>query len=142
MISLSKFAFAGPLAFAVLAAVAPALKAGPVSTCDHLTGNLIQNCGFETGGVTTNPPNWTTQQFIAGDDGIVTSPVNSGSFALQIANDKNIAGEPLFNGSAIISQGFSDVAGATYQFSFFVFDALGDHVKPANGDHLKTGQRE
>jgi hypothetical protein len=107
----------------LLAALLPAAAmAGPVSICNGISGNLIQNCGFETGGAGNSaPPDWTTSNFIGGDDVIVGSPVNSGSFSLQIANDEQF-------GAAVISQNFSDIAGATYQFTFFVFDAAGTNT--------------
>ena len=115
--------FSGVAIPTLLAALLPAAAmAGPVSICNGISGNLIQNCGFETGGAgNTAPPDWTTSNFIGGDDAIVGSPVNSGSFSLQIANDEQF-------GAAVISQSFSDIAGATYQFTFFVFDAAGTNT--------------
>jgi hypothetical protein len=120
----------GGLAVTALAALVPtSAMAGSISICDGISGNIIQNCGFETGGAGNDaPPSWTTSQFLAGDDEIIGSPLNSGSFSLEIANDKNLPGLPLFNGSAIISQSFSDIAGATYQFTFYVFDAAGGNT--------------
>jgi hypothetical protein len=115
--------FSGVAIPMLLAALFPAAAmAGSISICNGISGNLIQNCGFETGGAgNTAPPSWTTSNFTGGDDDIVGSPVNSGSFSLQIANDESF-------GAAVISQSFSDIVGATYQFTFYLFDGAGTNT--------------
>src|SRR5712692_8865885 len=51
------------------------LAAAPVSQCDAVSGNLVANCGFETGDFT----NWT----LSGDlsfTGVDVAPAHSGTF--------------------------------------------------------------
>lgn len=111
---------AGGLALTFLIAmVTEDAKAGTSSICDAISGNLIQNCGFETGDLTDwSVSNWTTLE-----DYVVSNPteVNSGNYALQIGN---VAA----SGGAVISQSFTDIAGAHYQFTFSVFDGAGSNT--------------
>ncbi|MGD0445781.1 MAG: PEP-CTERM sorting domain-containing protein [Edaphobacter sp.] len=110
--------------------VSAAAMAHASSICDAATGNLIVNCGFE-GGFTTPasggdvPTGWTVSQW-NGDDTINNggNGVHSGNSALQIGNDVG-AGGPLFDGAAILSQSFTDVAGEDYTFSFFLLNTGG-----------------
>lgn len=91
------------------------------SICDAASGNLISNCGFETQPTGGNiPPGWTTAQW-TGEEAIVSDPVNSGTWALRIANDEGQGG-PLFNGAAILSQTFTDTPGYNYTFSFYLLN--------------------
>jgi hypothetical protein len=111
----------GGFALTALVAMVPS-NARAASICDATVGNLIQNCGFEQppeGGDVT-PAHWTTSQW-GNDEDIQNGTVNSGNWALRIGNDPG-AGGPLFDGAAILSQSFSDNPGATYQFTFFLFD--------------------
>jgi len=85
-------------------------EAGAVSLCDADAGNLIQNCGFETGSMSP----WT----VAGTPDLAYNLVqinliHSGTYAFEFAN---FASE----GLAGPSQGISDVSGATYNFSFWL----------------------
>lgn len=66
------------------------------------------------------PPSWNTAQWNS-EEQIVTSLVNSGSYALRIANDQGQGG-PLFSGAAILSQTFADTPGQTYNFSFYLLN--------------------
>jgi hypothetical protein len=61
--------------FALLSAAALPLSATP-SFCESVSGNLVANCGFETGDFT----DWT-QGGPTGNDGVNGSNVNTGSFA-------------------------------------------------------------
>lgn len=88
-------------------------------TCSS-SANLISNCGFEGAAVGNVPPAWTVAQW-NGEEQIVNYYVNSGSYALRIANDE-YQGGPLFNGAAVLSQSFADTAGDTLQFSFYLFN--------------------
>jgi hypothetical protein len=123
VISFVRFAMAA----AVLVLIgAPAAKAD-ASLCDAVAGNLIKNCGFE-GGVTPPasniPTGWTPTANWTGEDSIATSPVNSGNTSLRIANDKDQGGTDttFFDGSAAISQSFSDILDEEYTFSFYLDD--------------------
>ena len=111
------------------------------SQCDAIAGNLIQNCGFElntlTGDSTPPPLDWTVSQFNTEDVVIssISNPgqandVNSGTQALQIANDPGESGAPLFNGAAILSQSFADLAGDDLDITFYLLNG----EAPGNAD--------
>jgi hypothetical protein len=100
-----------------------ALAAAPValasSLCNGITGNLIQNCGFEANGAPqAYPTDWTTNAAYVTQAGnynqVEDFQVNSGSFSLQFGNGD---GGPL----AGISQTFADTAGDSYAAIFYVF---------------------
>jgi hypothetical protein len=102
------------------------------SQCDGVAGNLIQNCGFElntTTGDGTLPIDWTVSQW-TNSDGVISNynnpgysaDVNSGTQALQIGNDPGEPGYPLFNGAAILSQSFADIAGDSLDISFYLLN--------------------
>jgi PEP-CTERM motif len=83
----------------------------PPSICDSVAGNLVQNCGFETGNFT----NWTlgantSDQFVSG--GVIA---NSGSYgaAMGAVVDNFAAGNS-------VSQLLSTVAGDTYNLDYHV----------------------
>ena len=74
------------------------------SICDGTAGNLVTNCGFETG--TTS--GWT----VSGStslSGVTTLSPNSGTYNYQIGS----------NALNILSQNIATTPGATYRFSFF-----------------------
>jgi hypothetical protein len=94
--------------------------------CTTVVGNLVANCGFENGvssstigGNTNNsvPVSWTAD---AGYDlepsfnHTTAGPVDNGSFALSIGNDD---GQPVPS----LSQTLTDVLGATYSGSLYVY---------------------
>lgn len=112
------------LALAVLIAMVPGSAwAGPISVCDDLAGNLILNCGFEALPIVGSgavPTDWSGSDFLSYED-VVTSHVNSGTYAMQIGNFD-------FQGAAILSQSFTDIAGATYQFTFYLFNGAGGNT--------------
>ena len=92
----------------------PALADG-VSICDGIAGNLITNCGFENGAFTgwtvTNPDGADVNTLVEAD---TFSPpgANSGEFYALLGDD--------LTDPTTISQGFSDVAGSTLTFSFYL----------------------
>jgi hypothetical protein len=113
-----------PLLGLVFCAVRPAAAA---SICDAAAGNLILNCGFEVApnpSTPNIPPDWTTSQWTS-FEAILDTEVNSGTYALRIANDQGQAGEPLFDGAAILSQSFTDTPGEDYTFSFYLLNITG-----------------
>jgi hypothetical protein len=116
-----------------LSLIASASTASATSLCSGIAGNLVLNCGFDQGSTPVNggqdPTDWTAAQF-TGFEAIVGSPVNgSDTNSMRIANDEFQGGEPLFNGSAIMSQSFTTVLGDQYSFDFYVLN--GD---PGGGD--------
>jgi PEP-CTERM motif len=91
---------------------ASALAFGLVSA-SH--ADLITNGGFETGdftGWTTNPVSFPMY--------IVTAPINSGSFAAQIAG--------FSYGPDTLSQSITTAAGQSYNLSFWRFQSAGEPV--------------
>jgi len=94
------------------------------SLCEGISGNLVLNCGFDMGSTAVgggqDPTDWTASQFTSFEL-IVTTPVNgTDSDSMRIANDQGQAGEPLFDGAAIMSQSFTDTPGQHYTFDFYV----------------------
>lgn len=101
-------------AFAVMALT---LRAESLSTCDSVAGNLVANCGFETGDFT----GWTTGGNFE-DSEIVTgtyyaySGANSGTYYAALGP----------NGSdATLSQTLSTGAGTDYTLAFYLA-SIGD----------------
>jgi hypothetical protein len=100
-----------PGIFALLCCAAPAF-ASSVSVCDAAAGNLVQNCGFETG----NFSSWT----VLNEDGNTNvernsfSPpgVDSGVFFAALGNETTTP--------TTIEQTFADAAGSTLTFSFYL----------------------
>jgi hypothetical protein len=103
--------FAGPAS----AQKAPPTTVGggdPPSICNAITGNLVTNCGFETGSFS----GWTVTAAAQGSNLIValgTSFVNSGTFGAGFG-----ATMPPFED--MISQSIPTVAGQAYDISFFL----------------------
>ena len=95
------------------------------SYCDGIAGNLVQNCGFETGDFT----DWT----VLNNDGhtnVANSPVNSGQFSATLGT---------IGADATIQQNIADTAGTQYWFSFFYFT---DGSVPSDFTALWDGQLE
>jgi hypothetical protein len=88
------------------------------SLCDAAAGNLVVNCGFETGtlsGYTSvNGPNPYSH--------ITSSSPHSGTYDLGFGN-------PTSYGNFTVSQTLSDVAGQSYTYSFYL-GFSGDNVLP------------
>jgi hypothetical protein len=100
--------------FGILALICCATPgfAGSVSICDGVTGNLVQNCGFESG----NFSSWT----VIADDGNTNvernnfqEGVNSGVFYAALGDETTTP--------TTIEQTFGDVAGSTITFSFYLY---------------------
>jgi hypothetical protein len=87
----------------------------PPSICDSIAGNLVNNCGFETGVSITN---WTTARASMGSL-VGVNPVNpnSGSFAAFFG----ASSPPLVDQ---ISQSIPTIAGNAYDVSFFLTDTV------------------
>jgi hypothetical protein len=64
---------------ALLSVAAIPLSAGPVSICDGVVGNLVTNCGFETG--VFAPWIWTGN---TGATGVTTGYAYSGTYGAQL----------------------------------------------------------
>jgi len=110
------------------AALSPALAS---TSCSGVSGNLISNCGFETGGLDTSSayssgtaiPGWVsggnlnfTGVTSAAGDGNVNDPglnPNNGTYAAFLGADS-------LHGAGTLSQTFSDVAGATTTLNFYL----------------------
>ncbi len=92
------------------------------SICDAVVGNLIHNCGFETGELT----DWSESGTGAGGALTVPFSSNSGGWSVNLLSEGHSSWE--------IDQNFSTVAGTEYAGSFYietyltnvggVFDAL------------------
>jgi hypothetical protein len=89
----------------------------PPSICNAIAGNLVTNCGFETGSFS----GWTTTPAAAGSLFGVDGNPNSGTFAAFFG-----AVTPPFED--MISQSIPTIAGHAYTISFFLDNAGG----PAN----------
>ena len=94
------------------------------SICAAISGNLIQNCGFEAGTTTlgsdTVPVDWNPAGDWVNAQDRVVGPViyaNSGDYVLGLGNNE---ASPYLQGTAGVSQTFSDVAGQEYEVSFFL----------------------
>jgi hypothetical protein len=99
--------------------------ASGISICDGVSGNIVQNCGFEDGVYTSTldgstntsvPNDWTPNSgfdFAPAFDHLSLAPVNSGNDALSIGNDDN---QPV----PALSQVLTDTSGTTYNGSLYV----------------------
>ena len=88
-------------------------KGDPPSLCDSIAGNLVQNCGFETGDFT----DWTGGGNF--EFSIVTSDstyVNSGTYGAQLG--------PV-GSDGTLSQTISDTVGGAYSLSFWLYNDNG-----------------
>jgi hypothetical protein len=91
-----------------LTAAAPTF-ANTVSLCDGTTGNLIQNCGFESDSFV----DWNTTAASSGSDFNVSTVLpDSGSYDARFGATNGLAD--------FIDQSFTTVAGDTYTVSFYV----------------------
>ncbi|HTS49202.1 MAG TPA: hypothetical protein VMH05_14725 [Bryobacteraceae bacterium] len=101
-----------------LACVAMPALANGVSICDGVAGNLVQNCGFENGAFT----DWTLTNPDGGGAADVNTLVEANSFSPPGGNSGlfyALLGDNLADPTTI-SQTFSDAAGSTLTFSFYL----------------------
>jgi hypothetical protein len=75
----------------------------PLSVCDGISGNLVQNCGFETGTFA----HWTQSGYTATYTSVSGTLVNSGDYSAQIGpyTSYTVPGEGLSNISQSIGTG-------------------------------------
>lgn len=99
-------AYVVPL-FILLAIVPAAARAD--SICDGTPGNIVANCGFETGDFT----GWTTTDAAVGSDYAVVEAPNSGNYAVRFG-----AVDPDYVDT--IAQSMDTTTGDEYQFSFYL----------------------
>jgi hypothetical protein len=99
---------------AILLVGVPAFAQTPIpSICDAVTGNLVANCGFETGDFTNwNVANGFTMISGNGNLSLVgpTGNANSGDYFAALG---------AFGSNGDISQTITDAPGQTYTFSFY-----------------------
>jgi hypothetical protein len=99
-------------------AILPSSVADPPSVCDAIAGNLVANCGFETGDFTA----WTTTPAMMGSVfDVADFAAHSGTFGAFLA-----ATTPPDRDT--IAQSISTIAGDTYTIAFF----LRNTFEPAN----------
>lgn len=77
------------------------------AVCEAIAGNLVANCGFETG----NLSGWTFTPASSGSDQFVGGNANSGNFAWSMGAVSGI--------NDTIAQTLTTIAGDDYNFSFF-----------------------
>jgi hypothetical protein len=96
--------------------------AATASVCDAVSGNLVQNCGFETGDFT----DWTVTGTVSSNFDVFTNFPDSG-------NDDARFGDTTLD---YIDQSFSTVAGDTYSVSFYVDATVPGNVVSPNGQFV------
>lgn len=87
-----------------LAATSTALASS--SVCDATAGNLVTNCGFETGDFT----GWTVVD-PSSNTYVNSYAPNSGNYSAQLG---------AFGGAGTVSQTITDTAGQAYNFTFYL----------------------
>src|SRR5215469_8815471 len=101
--------FLGSIAFLPMASWAHAIHSDPPSVCDAVAGNLVKNCGFETGDFS----GWTATAATSNSNFFVsTFAPHSGNFQAVFA-----ASGPTDDS---ISQVLSTTAGRSFDLSFFL----------------------
>jgi len=93
-------------AAAVLAVGTGSANAGP-SLCDGVAGNLIQNCGFESGSFSS----WNTSPALTGSDFFVDLPGHTGSYDAWFGA---VGGTP-----DVINQAVATLPGHLYHLEFY-----------------------
>ncbi len=116
-------------AVAALALIVCPAGAQPGSDCTTVSGNLVQNCGFEGPTYLVDYLQRPSGYAVTGNDGggaaVVTTNAraHSGANAFAFADD-----DPA---SATLSQTLATTPGTVYQISFWAFD-LGGNAAPRN----------
>jgi hypothetical protein len=102
--------------------IIPLQAESAVSICTSDPSNMVQNCGFETGNTSswTQTGNWATSY-----NHTTTSP-NSGNYSLAVGNYN-------YQGLAGVSQSLTDIAGVTYNVSFWLLQTDSNTNNDANG---------
>lgn len=91
-----------------------AMAAG--SICGAVTGNLVLNCGFETGDFTDWTPGGNTLNPGGNYYGVDAFDANSGNFGAYMSQDFIDGG----TAPVTLSQSFATTAGDWYNFTFFL----------------------
>jgi PEP-CTERM motif-containing protein len=105
--------FVAPLCLGLGVLLSPAL-AGP-SLCDAISGNLVTNCGFETGNFT----GWATTPASTGSNfGVDAFIPHTGTFAAFFGGTSPPTND-------MISQSVSTIAGDAYTITFYLQNELG-----------------
>jgi len=113
------------LHFAVLSAVfLPALATASPSVCGAISGNLVANCGFETGDFTS----WTESgslgyNFVAPAASVAPNFANSGNFGAQLG-PIGTPGDPTTYG--YLSQALATTPGRTYSLTYYLDNPSSD----------------
>jgi len=128
--NLSRFALVSGL-FGILSAVPLTAQVFVPSMCDAVPGNLVANCGFETGDFTA----WVGTAAPAGSDfGIIQYNVNSGTFAARFGALNSV--------TDTIDQFLPTLPGHSYKVSFYVdssrLNAGGSFVANWDGTNILT----
>ncbi len=112
--------------FALLCGATPGFAGSVDSVCDAVAGNLVSNCGFETGDFS----DWTVSN---NDGNTAVEPnsfyppgTNSGEFFAALGDASSTP--------TTIAQTFSDAVGSTLTFSFYVYTDGNPYSITANWD--------
>jgi hypothetical protein len=112
----------------LLAMLSPSHLWASPSICDGIAGNIVANCGFETGNFT----GWTTVPAVADSLFGVTSYANSGNSAAYFGSTGGY--------NDYIYQNLATTPGDTYSVAFYVFadDTTGEFVANWGGTNIFT----
>lgn len=108
-LSLAALLFSSP-SFASKIGTTPPTAPDPPSLCDSISGNIVQNCGFETGDFTDWTLGANTSYF-----GVATTFANTGSYGAYMG-----AVTTSFTSGNTLSQNLATVAGDSYTLSYWV----------------------
>jgi PEP-CTERM motif-containing protein len=99
----------------LLGLILPSAALATASMCDAVAGNLVLNCGFETGAFN---PEWTTMPAASGSGLFVYSDPHSGTFDAEFAATGGL--------NDYIYQNLATTAGTIYDVNFWVDASRGD----------------
>jgi hypothetical protein len=97
--------------FALVCGATPGYAGSVDSICDAVAGNLVQNCGFESG----NFSSWN----VLNNDGNTDVEMDSFAVGVNSGNFYAALGDAL-SAPTTIEQTFTDVVGTSLTFSFYV----------------------